>query len=69
MAIGGQSFGHVAAETTGRSSNENRFASFFHNWILSNCSFSFKAVGLNLQPAVLRLPAFGDRHPCDLQSW
>jgi hypothetical protein len=29
MGIGGQSFGHVAAETTGCSSNENRFAVFF----------------------------------------
>jgi hypothetical protein len=39
MGIGGQSFGHVATETTGRSSNDDRFASFCHNWALSNCSF------------------------------
>jgi hypothetical protein len=30
MGIGGQSFGHVPTETTGRSSNEHRFASCFH---------------------------------------
>ena len=29
--VGGQSFGHVAAEPTGCSSNENRFAVVFHN--------------------------------------
>jgi len=31
MGTGSQSFGHVPTETTGRSSNENRFASCFHS--------------------------------------
>jgi hypothetical protein len=38
MDIGGQSFGHVATETTGRSSDEDRFASFFHIFFLFSYS-------------------------------
>jgi len=38
MGIGGQSFGHVATETTRRSSNENRFANFFHIFFLFSYS-------------------------------
>jgi hypothetical protein len=38
MGIGGQSFRHVATETTGRSSYEDRLASFFHIFFLFSYS-------------------------------